>query len=514
MDVRGDVGNGSIVYAATGGGIYKAVAPPAIALSSPANGATGVSTSAVLSWQGLPSSWCGSRYDIMIDDDESFGSPSTWSLYNGTSKTVNLSCNTTYHWKVQSSSVMIPGSWSGTRSFTTTACGGGGCPFVFSWNGETFTEDNNILPQSEYRGNENKDVTDYYRLLKTPVEKEGTYTIELREFEHEHSYLDEIELLAIDHPSDNDIAVLEDGSLVQYTTPFTTMANLPDGSANVSWRISALDDTTYKESPGKSLELVFGSENEFDFTSFHEGGVLLGGLTLHGKYLVGLPKKQSIGTIGIGRNSIGKKANFGFRERNTLVYVPLERLEQSVTLNFAEYVALDVAKLALKVPSTYEKQSLRLLSATHNKKGDVTNRLTYSDGSVGELEPGQSIQLQFEATPVAKDMKRSFILKSYGRYEKLAETDESFPVEYSLYQNYPNPFNPVTTFYYSLPENSNVKLVIVDVLGREVATVVDGYETAGNKSVEFDASILPSGVYFYRLTAGSFSDMKKMLLAK
>jgi hypothetical protein len=83
-----------------------------------------------------------------------------------------------------------------------------------------------------------------------------------------------------------------------------------------------------------------------------------------------------------------------------------------------------------------------------------------------------------------------------------------------LLQNYPNPFNPSTTINYQLPTQNHITLKIFDVLGREVATLVNGVEEAGYKSVNFDASKLPSGVYFYRIQAGSYVQTNKMLLMK
>ena len=88
------------------------------------------------------------------------------------------------------------------------------------------------------------------------------------------------------------------------------------------------------------------------------------------------------------------------------------------------------------------------------------------------------------------------------------------PGEYGLGQNYPNPFNPATTISYQIRSAGLVSLRVYDVLGREVATLVHGYQGAGTYTKTFDGSRLSSGVYFYRLQSGSFVNTKKMVLAK
>jgi hypothetical protein len=88
------------------------------------------------------------------------------------------------------------------------------------------------------------------------------------------------------------------------------------------------------------------------------------------------------------------------------------------------------------------------------------------------------------------------------------------PSEFALNQNYPNPFNPSATIEFALPQAVFVTLKVYNVLGEEVATLVDGVEETGYRSIEFDASTLASGVYIYRLTAGSFVKTMKMILVR
>jgi hypothetical protein len=85
---------------------------------------------------------------------------------------------------------------------------------------------------------------------------------------------------------------------------------------------------------------------------------------------------------------------------------------------------------------------------------------------------------------------------------------------YSLSNNYPNPFNPSTKITYSIPERENVSLKVFDLLGSEVVELVKGEIETGTYDINFNASNLPSGVYFYRLQAGSFVQTRKMILLK
>jgi hypothetical protein len=99
---------------------------------------------------------------------------------------------------------------------------------------------------------------------------------------------------------------------------------------------------------------------------------------------------------------------------------------------------------------------------------------------------------------------------SFVEEEQLSEV----PTVFLLSQNYPNPFNPITSIQYSIPNRNNVVLKIYDILGNEVSTLVNEEKEAGAYAINFDANNLASGLYLYRIQAGSFIDTKKMILLK
>jgi len=122
----------------------------------------------------------------------------------------------------------------------------------------------------------------------------------------------------------------------------------------------------------------------------------------------------------------------------------------------------------------------------------------------GFLASGEVINYQITLNPVSVEQNNSLI-----------------PQNFALEQNYPNPFNPTTTIKYTIAnvtlsgvEGSRVLLKVYDVLGNEIATLVNEEKPAGNYKVEFNASNLASGIYFYRLQAGSFVETKKMILLR
>lgn len=124
-----------------------------------------------------------------------------------------------------------------------------------------------------------------------------------------------------------------------------------------------------------------------------------------------------------------------------------------------------------------------------------------------------SMTLTFEANAVVGSVGEPLVVAAAATGTAIG-AGLDLPADYALDQNYPNPFNPETTIRYALPEAAQVELVVFDVTGREVVRLNDHEQQAGRYAVRFDARSLPSGVYFYRLRAGSFSAVQKMVLLK
>ncbi|GIV45277.1 MAG: hypothetical protein KatS3mg036_0095 [Ignavibacterium sp.] len=143
--------------------------------------------------------------------------------------------------------------------------------------------------------------------------------------------------------------------------------------------------------------------------------------------------------------------------------------------------------------------------------GTTTEMKSYSFidniSNIRSIDHNPSLTLKYRLKQV--DFTGSF------KYSDTVEVEvNSISARFSLEQNYPNPFNPVTKIKFSIPKSELVRIKVYDLLGEEIKTLVNEYRQAGTYEVEFNASDLPGGVYFYRIITGSYSDTKKMILLR
>ncbi|HJL74015.1 MAG: T9SS type A sorting domain-containing protein [Candidatus Marinimicrobia bacterium] len=157
--------------------------------------------------------------------------------------------------------------------------------------------------------------------------------------------------------------------------------------------------------------------------------------------------------------------------------------------------------------------------------GDTVRMWIFADGSSPSEEPQHVFTTDNVSSPAATmilvgafdgDSTEIHITDIYYNESPSLGIDDNVNIAkgYELNQNYPNPFNPVTNISYSVPEAGQVKLAVFNVLGEEVSTLVNNVVTPGTHIATWNAGSMPSGVYFYRIEAGSFTQTRKLLLIK
>lgn len=212
--------------------------------------------------------------------------------------------------------------------------------------------------------------------------------------------------------------------------------------------------------------------------------------------------------------SISSKNGLALNSFNNLFYSSTQGDNQLYGIYYSNY--------------PYENWIKLYTGLTYSIKID-NNNIIYAgvnDGVISSKNNGNNWELIFtenSSRAFAHDLKIDenilFIAtNSYGLYELQIPTSiievTELVTSYQLHQNYPNPFNPTTKIKFSIPESEVVQIKVYDVLGKEMQTLLIEYKQSGSYEVKFDASSLPSGVYFYRLISGSYSETKKMILLR
>ncbi len=211
--------------------------------------------------------------------------------------------------------------------------------------------------------------------------------------------------------------------------------------------------------------------------------------------------------LGISKNnevSGGNVYSTKLLTYNTTYLVVVKHSFVAGDMNDEEKVFIISAAIPTTEPTTAD------ISLTETTKADPTDLgiITLRQGGTasGGVITNEGPTLRLDGIRVARTWTSLLTATSVK--------DFAVPHEYELSQNYPNPFNPSTVINYQLPEAGNVTLKVYDVLGNEVANLVNEFQQAGVHNVKFSNANLSSGVYFYKLQAGIFSSVKKMMLAK
>jgi len=346
-------------------------------------------------------------------------------------------------------------------------------------------------------------------------------------------------------PSDKLVVVFNDGSSIEFK--FAKIEGYVDGDADDFKDSHSMDFTAY--SPNYvNVRIVsnIGTVNEnIEWQNVITGNMIINGndhtvnITHQGwKYseigngfaffkkddLVTGTSSSAVSSYQINDRvyvEIGHNSNDGLYNKSTQFWK-----NSSLTTGSTKYAFQGVNVFYIGYTEIYDSANVGYYNKVHE---------SYNWSAEGSLlkNDQQYASVMFSSAPIDGTTGPYLIAKQNGGGEIILHyllnppptdvSDNSVEVvsEYKLEQNYPNPFNPSTTIQYSIPtdkehllSSTNVTLKIYDILGREIATLVDEQQKPGIYSVKWDAVNNPSGIYFYRLVVGNFSQTKKMILQK
>jgi len=310
--------------------------------------------------------------------------------------------------------------WNGGQGFynmTVKVREPGGCPFVYVWNGGHYVIENNILPISET--NNGIDVDDYYRLEGESIpmyknDRHSYYSLQLREFEHEHSFIDQAKLLAIDHTPDVNVAATLGGGILTYqspTPPIVCTDNYGNSRLN---EISQIDGDI--ENPATYFDGQAGDWLILEFDAINSNNA---------KLILRDDKKCYECCIDVQiLNNQGEwqqvarlvpRAYWSIEAVDLSAYVTFGR-GFSVRLLWTSPHRLDFVGLDTTPNQSLTIEEATLLMAMHSKDGLITQELQENDGIYAELKPRQQISLVFRLSSPPADMKRTFIFYTNGYY--------------------------------------------------------------------------------------------------
>lgn len=318
--------------------------------------------------------------------------------------------------------------------------GGGGCPFVSTWNGMDYVLDNNLLSASE--ASNGSDVTDYYTLQQPLVlDDDGICHLLLSEFENEHDFLDQVQLVAVDHSSDVNVAVSPYGEILTYTEPSPPVSAIDDNHRNVKHILSEIDGDYYEGHSGSYVVLNFGSELDVS-----EGAKLVmradppGDKEAWSIHVQIQDENHNWNTVA----ALLTREYWATEIIDLSGFLPDAKGNLKVRLYFTADHKIDFVGLDTSPQAGIKTQQAELVSAMHSKEGDPTvngsaegievgSRLLHDDDVYAELLPYEQIELAFAVPEGSINLTRDFVLVSKGHYSTLPEGTLIDPVAYGVW---------------------------------------------------------------------------------
>ena len=285
----------------------------------------------------------------------------------------------------------------------------GGCPFVYVWNGIQYVIDNNLISASE--ASNGVDVEDHYRLEQTLVPQKGKYSLVIKEFEQEHSYFDQIKLIAVDHEFDVHVAVSPTGEILTYKNPHAPFLAVDRDGNSCLDVLTEIDGEYYEGHDGDHVVLDFAN---LDISKGAKLVLVTDLPPVMLKWSIHIQTHDSEGewtTIA----EVHPRVNWATQIIDLSDCLSDAEEELKVRLYFTANHKIDYVGLDLGKQADTKMQYATLVSSTHSKEGNMKLQLLRSDGVYAELLPGEQIRLAFTLPKNPKDA-RTLIIYAKGHY--------------------------------------------------------------------------------------------------
>jgi len=422
----------------------------------------------------------------------------------------------------QDAVAIIPKLRGGTFSVNTNPS----CPVLYAYDGSEFVRENPLLTACEQTGYREA-VTDHYHVTVPVAVDDGTVRFQLREEENEVAFLDNLELITVDHKAGTRVAASVDGQIYVLDRTVAPVSAVDDQGVDRLAELSSRDGQYFSSDQSGYLKVTFPITD--DHSGFDLGSVK--------KEICPPPEtpKAVVSNPPSAQLTVEYQVNGG-----AWIQMPAmpPRVVQEDQFIFIDGLGGQGGTITLKVTwdGSYATDAIlqvipsdevpvtaeHIASAItfHPVSGSATALKRLAGAQPLQMVQGEVLDLVFTTgSQPAQGMTRDYIIKASGRYVPKYMIDATLPRSFALHNNYPNPFNPATTIAYDLPAPAHVTLEIFNVLGQKVRTLVDDYQEAGAQTVVWDGRDsgnreVATGVYFYKIRAGDFTDSKKMLLLK
>lgn len=335
----------------------------------------------------------------------------------GIPETIQYTPDSTGTWFILVKHVAGQGFYNMSISISQGGGGGGGCPYVFTWDGRGYAMDNNILPASEV--NNGTDVEDFYMLTQplkaTAIDKGyAQYNLQIREFEDEIDYIDQMQLIAVDHAHDSKVAVTPRGEIITYKKPSQPLSCLDNHGHNRLNEIGKMDGdvsnpaTFFQGYKDDWLILNFGHVTSPDAKLILRDDQKCADVCINVQVSDANGNWQTVAVL--------HPRNFWSIEAvNLASYVP-QKGDLVVRLLWTAPHRLDFAGLDTSPALKASIRTASSIKAVHSTQGDVTESLLFNDNVYAELTYGQQITASFVLPNKAPETQRSFMLYTEGFY--------------------------------------------------------------------------------------------------